>query len=515
MMWIRNMTATKKLMLGFALMAGLAGFVGYQGIKSLGATVVMMSDLYNKHALGALAMREANYDLLAMSRAVRNVVLDSSPGALDRRQAEIKKSREAFEMDYAAFEKTLVSTETKALAAEIQALMTQLVPAQDRVFENVRQGKAATLAKAGADLYAEAGVKDVRAIENEIDQRMAKLVENKLELMQDRFAAANHLYVSSRTLLIEIIAVAVVLALACGFVLARMIAGPLGQAVGVLQAVAAGDFTKRLNLNQKDEVGQMAGALNKSTEALSAAFRAIGRNAASLAHSARQLTGVSSQMSGDAELTSTQAGVVSAASEEVGKNINTVAGGTEEMNASIKEIAKNSSDASKVAGQAVQLAEKTNATVAKLGDSSQEIGQVIKLINSIAEQTNLLALNATIEAARAGEAGKGFAVVANEVKELAKQTREATENISQKIQSIQISARDAVSAIGEIGGVIKQVNDISTTIATAVEEQSATTAEMSRTVLEVAKGAEEITAALSLSRDCQTRKRDAAMIKGP
>src|SRR5437667_84633 len=150
-------------------------------------------------------------------------------------------------------------------------------------------------------------------------------------------------------------------------------------------------------------------------------------------------------------------------------------------------------EAARVAGEAVKTAEATNATVGKLGESSAEIGKVIKVITSIAQQTNLLALNATIEAARAGEAGKGFAVVANEVKELAKQTAKATEDLSQKITAIQEDTKGAVEAIGAITGVISQINDISGTIATAVEEQSATTNEMSRNVTEAAKGSGEIT----------------------
>jgi methyl-accepting chemotaxis protein len=139
------------------------------------------------------------------------------------------------------------------------------------------------------------------------------------------------------------------------------------------------------------------------------------------------------------------------------------------------------------------VAETTTVTVSKLGDSSSEIGQVIKVITSIAQQTNLLALNATIEAARAGEAGKGFAVVANEVKELAKETARATEDISRKIEAIQTDTKAAVDAIASISGVIHQINDISSTIATAVEEQNATTNEMSRNVSEAANGSGEIT----------------------
>jgi methyl-accepting chemotaxis protein len=162
------------------------------------------------------------------------------------------------------------------------------------------------------------------------------------------------------------------------------------------------------------------------------------------------------------------------------------------MSASIKEIAKNATEAAKVADGAMRTAAETNTIVTKLGESSAEIGQVIKVITSIAQKTDLLALNATVEAARAGEVGAGFAVVANEVKELAKQTATATEDISRKIAAIQADAKSAVSAIATISGVIGQVNDISGTIATAVEEQSATTAEMSRNVSEAARGSGEV-----------------------
>jgi methyl-accepting chemotaxis protein len=162
------------------------------------------------------------------------------------------------------------------------------------------------------------------------------------------------------------------------------------------------------------------------------------------------------------------------------------------MSATVNEIAKNAQEAARVASEAVTTAEATNDTVAKLGASSAEIGKVIEVITSIAQQTNLLALNATIEAARAGEAGKGFAVVANEVKELAKQTAKATEEIGHKITAIQSNTTGAVEAINSIRAVIDKISHISGVIATAVEEQSATTNEMSRNVGEAAKGAGEI-----------------------
>jgi methyl-accepting chemotaxis protein len=260
----------------------------------------------------------------------------------------------------------------------------------------------------------------------------------------------------------------------------------------VVSAAAQGDLTRNITVSGNDAIGQMGEGLSGFLKDLRGSMAKLAQNSQALSSSAEELSATSQEMSSNAEETSAQANVVSAGAEQVNSNLQTVATGTEEMSVTIKDIAKNATEAARVATTAVKVAEDTNQIVSKLGDSSTEIGQVIKVITSIAQQTNLLALNATIEAARAGEAGKGFAVVANEVKELAKQTAKATEDISSKIEAIQSDTKNAVNAIQQISGIIKQVNDISNTIATAVEEQNATTNEMARNVSEAARGSGEI-----------------------
>jgi len=287
----------------------------------------------------------------------------------------------------------------------------------------------------------------------------------------------------------------VALAVGCfvGILLSRQISTATGSVLTQAEAIAGGDLTgEEVKVVSRDELGDLTRAINKMHCKLRSVIESISANAQQVASASEEFSATSQQITANSEETSAQANVVSAATEEVNRNLQTVATSTEEMSATIGEIAKNASSAARIAGEALEAATQTNATITKLGQSSAEIGQVIKVIISIAQQTNLLALNATIEAARAGEAGKGFAVVANEVKELAKQTAKATEDISQRIAAIQTDSKGAVEAIGRISEIIGRVNDISTTIATAVEEQSATTSEMSRNVTEAAKGSGEV-----------------------
>ncbi|MGY1745319.1 methyl-accepting chemotaxis protein [Blastococcus sp. SYSU D00695] len=271
---------------------------------------------------------------------------------------------------------------------------------------------------------------------------------------------------------------------------ARRVVAPLDALRRRMEEIADGDgdLTARVDESRTDEIGRLGAAFNRFVGKVAETVAGIGRASGSLVEISAGMSGVSGRLADSVEQTSAQTQQVSAVAEQVSRNVQTVAAGAEEMGVSIREISANASEAARIAGEAVVVAQSTKETVAKLGDSSAAIGEVLRVITGIAEQTNLLALNATIEAARAGEAGKGFAVVATEVKDLAQETAKATEDIARRIEAIQADTGDAVTAMSRIDEVVTRISDYQTTIASAVEEQTATTSEMSRGVTEAAQG---------------------------
>ena len=276
---------------------------------------------------------------------------------------------------------------------------------------------------------------------------------------------------------------------------ARSITRPLEDTVGVLRNIAEGegDLTRRVNQSTGDELGEMGKWFNTFIVKLEGLIGSVARSTQVVAGSSENLFTVSHQMGVGAEETSVQANIVAAAAEQVTRNLQTVAAATEEMTASIGEISKNATAAAAIAARAVERTHIANLAMDHLGKAGVEIGEVVKVINTVAQQTKLLALNAAIEAARAGDAGKGFAVVANEVKELANETALATHQISARIEAIRTGTHEAVTVIAEISGIIGQMHDISTMIASAVEEQTATTREIARNVTEAAIGESHVT----------------------
>jgi methyl-accepting chemotaxis protein len=326
----------------------------------------------------------------------------------------------------------------------------------------------------------------------------------------------------ARTLMLATCGATIVLVLGIGMLLSRSIVRPLQAMTALMGKLASGDTALAVPGREKrDETGAMARAvetfrqnmieserLKAEQERLKAAaeaekkatmnrmadtFEAEVRGVVdTIASAATEMQKSAQSLSATAEQSSRQASAVAAGSEEAATNVQTVASAAEELSSSIAEISRQVAQSSKIAGQAVSDATRTNEQVQSLAEAAQKIGEVVKLINDIAAQTNLLALNATIEAARAGEAGKGFAVVASEVKSLANQTAKATEEIGAQIASVQGATQDAVAAIKSIGTTIGTINEITTGIASAVEEQGAATQEIARNVQQAAKGTSEV-----------------------
>jgi methyl-accepting chemotaxis protein len=398
------------------------------------------------------------------------------------------------EVNYATFEKELATfgesyTATFGAApaglADVQAqwasykklMLGDFMPAAMAddldLLKTVREGGAR---QAGTDLVA--GVAALTAD-----------VQGELVAQENANTARSNLV---RFLVVGLVALGAVVAGLLGWLVARKIKKAARAVSGSLEAMAAGDLRVEAVVTSNDELGDMATALAKAQLSLRQTMSEVVASAQTVAAAAEELSAANSQVAASSHETSAQAGAVSNAAEEVSVSVQTVASGAEQMSASIKEIAHNAHEAARVASQATEVAAATNLQIARLGESSIEIGNVVKVITSIAEQTNLLALNATIEAARAGEAGKGFAVVASEVKELAQETARATEDVARRIDSIQQDTAGAVAAIAQIASVVKEINDFQMTIASAVEEQTATTNEMGRSAAEAATGTSDI-----------------------
>ncbi len=529
---LKNLKLGTKLMGGLLLVGAMGGVVGVTGIFSLLKLGNASADLYNQSAVPLQDILEMTANVGQERINLRNMILDSSEEGRQHSLAAVNRSVQDLSQASERFQKAIRHEDIQQAFDDFQKARNDYDEGMKQpVIDLAQHGK---VAEASA-LIVSSDNSNLGAAEQDALDKLTRLkTANGTQSLENASAQTR----ATITSMVIVMLLGFGVVAAAGFFLQRTITRPIVRVSEALDQVAAGNLTDQVSFDGQDEIGQMGNALNRCMAAVKALagdatmlaqaagdgelatradtskhqgdfhkivegvnntldtviapLKTSAETAAALATSSEELTSVSQQMSANAEETAAQSSVVSAASEQVSRNFQIVATATEGMIASIKEIAQNATEAAKIATSAVRTAENTNTTVGKLGESSAEIGQVVKVITSIAQQTNLLALNATIEAARAGEAGKGFAVVANEVKELAKETAKATEDISRKIEAIQADTKGAVESIGKITTVIHQINDFSNTIATAVEEQTATTNEIARNVQEGARGSAQV-----------------------
>jgi methyl-accepting chemotaxis protein len=460
--------------------------IGVRQVEQINTRLGTINDLNSVKQRYAINFRGSVHD---RAIGVRDVVLAATPDearpeltVMDQLAAKYADS--AQKMDAMFADGDAVTQQEKDALAGIKAVEQETLPLAARVVELRMAGNVAEARTVLLEQAKPAFIKWLKAINVFIDLEESM---NRAETAQARGIAGNFM----RTM-VFLCMLAIVVAVIVAWRITRSITGPLAETGAVLARVASGDLTARLDVTGKDEVSDMGRSVNTALTAIGSAMGGIAASTEGLTSASHRISALSARIAGGAEESSAQATVVADAAGDVSRSIQTVAAGAGEMGASIQEIAKNAQGAAAVAGQAVEAMESTTATVEQLGESSRMIGDVVKTISSIAEQTNLLALNATIEAARAGEAGKGFAVVANEVKELSQETARATDDIARRVETIQTDTTSAVAAIADVSRVITQMHEYQVTISAAVEEQTATTDEMGRSVAQAASGSVQI-----------------------
>lgn len=441
-----------------------------------------------------------SHDALHISlKAINNVDLDSDNAFEQRRKIYEEESLPQLEAVVETF-------------AKIQALEQQRSDSQREVSAILKNESLPLADKVVAALD---------AVNAGVDGRTAELEAEQHSLLgEQRDAIALQTTVIWCAMLVGS-AVAVILAV----LLIRGITGPLARAVDVANAMAQGDLTQRVNSQARDEVGQLADALDQSAENLAGMLGKVKNSAEAMAGSSEELSATSNELATGADEMTAQSGNVAGATEQMSTNINTMASGAEEMSvnvqgvsstaeqmsqnmnaiasaieemtAAINDIGKNAREGSKISAEAMEKSQSATETMGVLGDAASQIGEVTEVIKRIAEQTNLLALNATIEAASAGDAGKGFAVVANEIKELANQSAQAAEDIAKRIAGVQTNTEEAVSVIADVSDVIGTINQSVEVITNAVDEQMKTANEISSNVQQANSGAANIASSVA------------------
>lgn len=496
---IRTKIFSVCLMLLFFMV--LIGFNSAKGMRSIQQN---LHDIFGIRLPSIDFLIEADRDLQQLLVAERTLIFadpksEAYKNALDDYQTNHGQSLTRWEK----FKSLSIAEEEKPIIAAHDSARIEWDASSRMVLKEISENTAESKALAIKMSLGETSTK----FEKMRDQ-LDKLTEMSLERAQKDSDEAEHIYKIAVTILFISILASVVIGVVLTLIINGAIVGPVNAAIASLKDIAEGegDLTKRLDDSSSDEIGEMAKWFNTFITKLQGIVKQIADNSSQVDQSSNLLTDISKSLldnSGDtsqratnvataSEEMSTNLSSVAAAMEQSATNANMVATAAEEMSSTINEIAENAEKARGVSLDAVNQATEASQYMAKLGSAADKIGKVTETITEISEQTNLLALNATIEAARAGDAGKGFAVVANEIKELAKQTAEATLDIKTLIEDVQETTKSTGDGIQRISEVIGGVNETVGSIATAVEEQTATTSEIAENIAQTSQGIQEV-----------------------
>jgi methyl-accepting chemotaxis protein len=477
----RRLSLRSQLLISFMLVALLGAGVGVLSISRIDGLDAQI-ELIRQNNLASLA--SLNDARAAQAEVFQNLWVYSAArgsGNADLREVMDRTDQSMTRAFYTFGEHA--SPQGKIGAVDLVDRWQTFRAMRDAYFFNVDPGAGVKVPDSPAEF---------ESIVREVGTSIEHMSVAELADAQARAAAADVNSQRAKVALVVAMVAGLLAAFAFALLIARRVIASLRSVGKVLIAVGSGDLTQHAPTAHAHEVREIAVAVNTAAGSLREAVGALASSAGVLSATSVQLASSSDQVSAGAQQVSSQSTRAAETARDVSANVMTVAAASEEMSASIREIAASANEGTQVATRAVDAARVTSRTVARLADSSAEIGNVVKVITTIAEQTNLLALNATIEAARAGDAGKGFAVVASEVKDLAQETAKATEDISRRVIAIQADTQGAVAAINEIGQIIEQISTYQLAISTAVEEQSLTSDEVSRSVSEAATGSSAI-----------------------
>lgn len=496
MLNMTNMRLAKRLTIAFGSLSALSlavSLVAWLGITAMNGSITDTTSEFDKMFMA----KNVRADLDGIYLNVWGIIAQKDRAEKEKARAELVKLRGASAETIAKLKAAAVTGEGKRLLSKIEETVGASRELNNQVID---------LAFIGKDTEAAAiFIRDGLVKKKSVDQAVDEFVSwrNKRLAETDEVAKDTLSRVRWQVVFISILTLA--LAQFFGVLITRSVSSPIATGVGLLDRISKGDLTHEppeALRTRKDEAGDLARSLHAMTESLRRLIREITSGVQTMASSATELSAVSGQTASSVKAMSDKTSAVAAAAEEssanttsvaagmeqASTNLTSVAGATEEMSATVMEIASNAEKAHAIGGQATQQAQTISAMMQQLGQAAQDIGKVTETITDISSQTNLLALNATIEAARAGAAGKGFAVVANEIKELARQTASATEDIKAKIGGVQSSTGSAISDIEKITGVIKEMGTIVGSIAAAIEEQSTVTKDVAQNIAQASVG---------------------------